>query len=576
MRHGFKAGLMILALALGSAGAMATQTLDMRGLEYSSPSGAYLAGRYAAKVHDTEYAAAFFARALDEDPGNPILIERAFLLDLSAGNMNRAAELAGQIAKTNPRHRLAQLMLGVKSLREGHWSDARKFLANTAFTPIGELSSSLLTAWSYAAEGKYDEAEKALKFLDKNTSLANFRLFHKALIADMLGRRDDADKNFAKTYDAAGPSLRVVQAYGNYLERSGGRKKAIQIYQTFLDKTQRNPLVVAALEGAKKGVRPDPLIADANAGVAEALFGIASALTDEQSIDIALIYDQIALWIRPDYPVAQMLQGEIYEDVKRYENAVEAFRSLPQTSPLMPSAQLRIANDLDDLGRTDDAIAGLDKLIAKEPNNYDALYTRGNIQRAHERWAEAADSYTRALARIPSPGKRHWTVYYFRGIAYERSDQWPKAEADFKKALQLRPDQPAVLNYLGYSWIEKGMNLDKALAMVKKAVDLRPNDGYIVDSLGWAYYHLGNYAEATKYLERAVQLRPEDATINEHLGDAYWRVGRKLEAKFQWAHARDSKPDAKELKGILKKLSDGLPPPKQFKPADNGKAPDRT
>jgi tetratricopeptide (TPR) repeat protein len=237
---------------------------------------------------------------------------------------------------------------------------------------------------------------------------------------------------------------------------------------------------------------------------------------------------------------------------------------------------LRIANDLDDLGRTDEAIAGLDKLIAAEPDNYDALYTRGNIQRAHERWAEAADSYTRALARIPSPGKRHWTVFYFRGIAYERSDQWPKAEADFKKALRLQPDQPAVLNYLGYSWIEKGMNLDKALAMVKKAVDLRPNDGYIVDSLGWAYYHLGDYAEATKYLERAVALRPEDATINDHLGDAYWRVGRKLEAKFQWAHARDSKPDPKELKVILKKLSDGLPPLQELKPAANGKAPDRT
>jgi len=575
MRHGFKAGLVILALALGSGGAMATQTLDLRGLEYSSPSGAYLAGRYAAKVHDSEYAAEFFARALDEDPGNPILVERAFLLDLSAGNMDRAAELAGEIAKSNPRHRLAQLMLGVKSLREGHWSEARAF-PTTAYTPIGELSASLLTAWSYAAEGKYDEAEKALKFLEQNSSLANFRLFHKALIADLLGRRADADKNFAKTYEAAGTSLRVVQAYGNYLERSGRRAKAIEIYRAFLTKTQRNPLVVAALDAAKKGVRPAPLIANANAGIAEVLFGIASALSDEQSIDIALIYDQLALWVRPDYPVAQMLQGEIYEDVKRYENAVEAFRSVPRTSPLMPTAQLRIANDLDDLGRTDEAIAGLDKLIAAEPDNYDALYTRGNIQRAHERWAEAADSYTRALARIPSPGKRHWTVFYFRGIAYERSDQWPKAEADFKKALQLQPDQPAVLNYLGYSWIEKGMNLDKALAMVKKAVDLRPNDGYIVDSLGWAYYHLGDYAEATKYLERAVGLRPEDATINEHLGDAYWRVGRKLEAKFQWAHARDSKPDPDQLKAILKKLSEGLPPPQQMKPAANNKAPDRT
>ncbi len=576
MRRGLQAGLMVLAVALGGGSALSAQSLDMKGLEYSSPSGAYLAGRYASRVHDTEYAAEFFARALDEDPHNQVLIERAFLLDLSAGNMNRAEDLAGQIAAVNPRQRLAQLMLGVKAEREGRWADARGYLANTAFTPIGELSSSLLSAWSYAAEGKYDEAEQALKVSDEKSTLANFRFFHMALIADVLGRKADAEKFYRKTYNAAGTSLRVVETYGNYLQRNGHSAEAIKIYEQFLNKIQRNPLVLSALEEARKGTKPAPLIANANAGIAEVLFGIASALSDEQSIDISLIYSHLALWIRPDYPVAQMLLGEIYEDIKRYDNAITAFKSLPESSPLVPAAQLRIANDLDDLGRTDEAIATLDALIAKDSTNYDALYSRGNILRAHERWAEAADSYTRALARIATPDKQHWTVFYFRGIAYERSGEWGKAETDFKTALKLRPDQPAVLNYLGYSWIEKGQNLDKALAMVKKAVDLRPNDGYIVDSLGWAYYHLGNYVDATRYLERAVELRPEDATINEHLGDAYWRVGRKLEAKFQWAHARDSNPDPKALKVILKKLSDGLPPVEELKPAENGKQPNRT
>ena len=576
MRRGLQAGLMALAVAMGSGGALATQSLDLKGLEYSSPSGAYLAGRYASKMHDADYAAEFFARALDEDPGNPVLIERAFLLDLSAGNFTRAEELATQIAASNPRHRVAQLLLGVKAEREGRWAAARDFLANTAYTPVGELSASLLTAWSYAAEGKYDDAEKALKLLDQSSSLTNFRLFHKSLIADLLGRTADADTYFRQTYAAAGTSLRVVQAYGNYLERSGRTDEAIKVYSTFVEKTQRNPLIVAALEAARKGIKPAPFVADATAGVGEVLFGIASALSDEQSVDISQIYDQLALWVRPDYPVAQMLLGEIYEDMKRFDKAVDAFRTLPQASPLTPAAELRIANDLDDLGRTDEAISGLDALIAREPDNYDALYTRGNILRGHERWKEAADSYTRALERLKTPNKQQWTLYYFRGISYERSGDWPKAEADFKTALKMQPDQPAVLNYLGYSWIEKRQNLGEALAMVKKAVDLRPNDGYIVDSLGWAYFHLGDFEQAAKYLERAVQLRPEDPTINDHLGDAYWRVGRKLEAKFQWAHARDSKPDPADLKVILKKLSDGLQPPQELQPAENGKEPNRT
>ena len=576
MHRGLQAGLVVLAVALGSGGAAAARVLDLEGLEYSSPSGAYLAGRYASKVHDVEYAAEFFARALEDDPDNPVLIERAFLLDLSAGNFARAEDLAAQIAATNPRHRIAQLVLGVKALREARWGEARKFLANTAYTPVGELSASLLTAWSFAAEGNYAEAEKALAVLDQSSSLANFRHFHLALIADLLGRAGDVDRLYGQTYDAAGTSLRVIEAYGNYLERAGRGAEAVTVYRQFLDTTQRNPLVAASLAGAEKGIAPAPFVADVAAGVGEVLFGIASALSDEQSIEISLVYARLALSVRPDFPVAQMLLGEIYEDMKRYDSAVEAFKSLPAASPLTPAAELRIASDLDELGRTEEAIARLDTLVDRQPDNYDALYTRGNILRGHERWLEAADSYTRALKRIAMPGKQHWTVFYFRGIAHERDGQWPAAEADLKKALELQPEQPAVLNYLGYSWIEKRLNLDEALAMVEKAVELRPNDGYIVDSLGWAHFQIGNFEEAVRYLERAVELRPEDPTINDHLGDAYWRIGRRLEAKFQWAHARDSKPEPKDLTVIEKKLGDGLPDLLEIKPANNGKAPDRT
>ena len=198
-------------------------------------------------------------------------------------------------------------------------------------------------------------------------------------------------------------------------------------------------------------------------------------------------------------------------------------------------------------------------MIAENPKDLEAIMALGNVLRSHKEFAECADNYTKAIDLVKNPTKANWTLFYFRGICYERSKEWPKAEADLKKALELYPDQPHVLNYLGYSWIDQGVNLDKGMEMIKLAVSKRPDDGYIVDSLGWAYYRLGNYEEAVKQLEKAIELKPEDPTINDHLGDAYWRVGRVLEAHFQWAHARDLKPDPDDLPKILAKLKGGLP-----------------
>jgi tetratricopeptide (TPR) repeat protein len=218
-----------------------------------------------------------------------------------------------------------------------------------------------------------------------------------------------------------------------------------------------------------------------------------------------------------------------------------------------------MASNLDALDRADEAEKHLTTLIKQSPDDLEAITGLGNVLRGRKKFAECADVYSKAVALIAKPEKANWVTFYFRAICYERSKQWPKAEADLKKALELFPEQPHLLNYLGYSWIDQGTNLDEGMAMIKKAVQQRPDDGYIVDSLGWAYYRLGNYEDATKQLERAIELKPEDLTINDHLGDAYWRIGRVLEARFQWAHARDLKPDPEELPKIEAKLKDGLP-----------------
>jgi Flp pilus assembly protein TadD len=239
---------------------------------------------------------------------------------------------------------------------------------------------------------------------------------------------------------------------------------------------------------------------------------------------------------------------------------------VPVTSPLHKDAQIQASLVLDGMGQSADAIKRLEALVAARPHDVDALSALAGVQRSAKMYQEAASTYTNAISAVGIPNRDDWTLFYFRGICFERAKEWPKAEDDFKKALELFPDQPLVMNYLGYSWVDQGVNLEEAFKMLRRAVELRPNDGYIVDSLGWAHYKLGQYVEAAQTLERAVDLKPSDPVLNDHLGDAYWRVNRRTEAKFQWNHARDMNPDPEDLPQIIRKIEAGLPDPNRGGP----------
>jgi tetratricopeptide (TPR) repeat protein len=288
------------------------------------------------------------------------------------------------------------------------------------------------------------------------------------------------------------------------------------------------------------------------------LFGLGAALGRQGGEDLGLVYLNLALYLEPEHPLALLSLGDLYESLKKPELAIDAFSRLPASSPLKRNAEIQRALNLDALERVDEARERLVGLVDKYPDDLEAITALGNVLRARKRYAEAAEVYSKGVALIKEPSRQNWTLFYFRGICFERSKQWPLAEKDFLKSLELNPDQPQVLNYLGYSWVDQGVNLDKGLEMVKKAVELRPNDGYIVDSLGWAYFRLGRYDDAVKELERAIELRPEDPVINDHLGDAYWKTGRRLEANFQWRHSVDLKPEPEDLPAIKAKLVDGL------------------
>ena len=540
----------------------------------NSLSGNYLAGRIAADANDADQAAQFLTEALKLDPGNGQLAERLFQIHVSSGQLEPAERLAEDVLSYNSQHRLARLVLGLKSFRDGDTNKAREHFAEAAYTPVGELTSALLTAWTYVADNSLNAALTELDKLDANESFANFKTFHAALVADVLNSAVRTEASYKKAYAEAGTSLRVTQAYGNYLERNGRAKEAVEIYKTFLSGSEGNQLVTAALKRAESGQKPDAFINDALMGAGEALFSLAAAMNDDRSNDVAQIYAQLAIAAKADKAVTYTLLGDVMASGRNYQGAIDAYEAVPADSVLHANAQTEVAVNLQRLERTEEAEKHLRALALAEPRNFDALVTLGNLMRNSEKYKEADAAYSQAVALIDKPERQHWSVFYYRGIARERLKTWPEAEADFRKALELAPDEPSVLNYLGYSLIDMNMKLDEAINMVRKAVEAKPNDGYIVDSLGWAYYKLGDYEEALVHLERAVDLRAGDPIIAEHLGDVYWRVGRKLEARFQWQHAKDNKPEPEDLKRIEDKLKNGMPDlPPPVKPADNSKAP---
>ncbi len=529
------------------------------GFSRTSASGSFLAARHAGGQKDAAAAAAYYRAALRGDPRNGELLGRTFLAVLANGEVEDAVKLAERVLQVDKTDRIARLVLGVRAIKQKQYPVARRELAQSIRGPITDLAATLLSAWTMASP---TEARAATDSIDKLAGAEWYAIFkdlHAALIFDLAGQRKDAGKRFERAYKVDPTALRVVQSYGSFLARQGNNAEALKVFAAFDEALPRHPLIVEAVNEINAGKKPAPMVDTPQAGAAEVLYGLGSALGRRGGEDLGLIYLQLALYLAPAHPLALLSLGDLYEAIKKPELANKVYERVPLGSPLQRNAQIQLAINLDTLDRTDEAKASLEKLIAANPGDLEAIMALGNILRGRKQFAECGDVYSKGVDTITKTEKSNWVIYYFRGICLERAKQWPKAEADLKKSLELFPDQPHVLNYLGYSWIDQGSNLDEGMRMIKRAVEQRADDGYIVDSLGWAHYRLGNMEEAVKQLERAVELKPEDPTINDHLGDAYWRVGRVLEARFQWSHARDLKPEPEDLVKIEAKLKSGLP-----------------
>jgi tetratricopeptide (TPR) repeat protein len=521
--------------------------------------GSYLAARHASVERDASSAAAFYRSALRTDPKNNELLDRAFISSVADGDIDEAVKLAERILTIDKSNRVARLVVGVHDLKVKKYATAQTNINQSIRGPITDLVATLLSGWAAYGAG---DAKSAVANIDKLTGPEWYPLFkdlHAGMILELSGKEKDAGTRFERAYKLDDSMLRITEAYARWMSRNKDAASATVLYEAFDKKLARHPLIQEGLRETRAGKKLPPLVDSAQAGAAEALYGIGATLTRRGGEDLALVYLQLALYLQPTHPLALLSLADLYESVKRPQMAIKVYEKVPSSSPLKRNAQIQLAVDLDSADRTDEAIKILKGVVTEDPKDLEAIMALGNIERGRKKFSDCGATYSQGVDVLPAGNDKANSVwYYYRGICEERSKQWGKAEADMKKALELQPDQPHVLNYLGYSWIDQGVNLDEGMKMIKRAVEQRPDDGYIVDSLGWAYYRIGNYEEAVKNLERAIDLKPEDPTINDHLGDAYWRVGRVLEAKFQWSHARDLKPEPDDLPKIEAKIANGL------------------
>ena len=553
------AAIVGVAAILSLPSALAAQPPSQQEIIHANAAGSYLAARHAGAERDSATAAAYYLNVLKLDPHNPDLLSRTFLSVLTDGDIEEAAKLADRLLQIDRTDRIARLVVGVRALKQKQYSLARQNFSQSVRGPVTDLAATLLSAWAIAGGGDTRGAVDAIDKLSGPDWYGIFKDLHAGLIFDVANSKKDAGKRFERTYKLDPSALRTVEAYGRYLSRNAGKDDALKVYQDFDKVLPGHPVIKEEEKQVAAGDKLPPLVDSSQAGGAEALYGLGATIGRRGGEDLALIYLQLALYLEPSHPMALLSLGDLYEELKKPELAIKAYERIPASSPLSRNAEIQMAVDLDSLDRTDEAKKRLAHVIAEHPKDTEAILELGNIQRGRKDFAGCADTYGKAIDTVPHPEKSNWVMFYFRGICYERSHQWPSAEADMKKALELFPDQPLVLNYLGYSWVDQGVHLDDGMSMIRRSVEQRPDDGYIVDSLGWAYFRLGNYDEAVKNLERAVELKPEDPTINDHLGDAYWRVGRILEAHFQWSHAKDLKPEPEDLPKIEEKLKNGLP-----------------
>jgi len=528
-----------------------------------SLSGSYLAALTANKSRDLSAAALYYDRALAADPENVALVERAFLLRLADGKVEDAVKFTNAILERDPQNRFARMVLGAIALKKKSFKKAVNEFSQIQEGPLARLTGVLLHAWTLAGDGNYDGALDLLNKLEGPEWYTTFRHYHSGLIAELADKNELAAQNLKAAYEADPNVLRTTEAFARFQLRNGMEEEGKKLVKQLSDRLSNRPNIDELAADIAANRKPKRFVMTAQQGAMEVLFGLGSAIGREGGEEVSYVYLNLAAYLAPEDAQPRLALAELLEADEQFQRAIDNYAAISDTSIHKTNALIRTAFAYNSLDKLDEARKLMVDLIKRQPDNLIALTSYGNILRSHDLFDEGRAIYTDAIRQIgATPQEQDWALYYSRGITNERTKRWSEAEADFRQALKLSPNQPQVLNYLGYSFIDMGLNYDEAIQMIKTAVRLRPDDAFIIDSLGWAYFKLKDYKNAVLNLERAVELRPQDPILNDHLGDAYWHIGRKLEAVFQWSHARDLDPLPEDKEKIVKKIENGFIPDK--------------
>jgi tetratricopeptide (TPR) repeat protein len=551
-------GAMLTALA---AGADTPPTTEPMPEMLPSPLGHYLASRFAQETGDLGTAVNLLGFALAADPDNIQLLRTDYNLMVSEGRMSEALAVAKRLEAAGALDGVARVGLAIDRAKAGDYAGADRYLDSIKGEGLERFLKPMLRAWTQLDLGGLAAAEKTLRPLGAVSGFEPLYQLQLGLLADNAGQAKEAGEHYAKAMQlASDQAFRMIEIVANFDLRQGEKKEALALYDSFDEGHPNNLLTPPLRKAAESGAKPQPLVATALDGMGEALFQLSVLLQTEASNDAALLLVRLALEAQSEDPIYQALLADTLDAQNRTAEALAAYRAVPADAPYGWQAQIKVGEELHRLGRDTEAVADLKKLVASRPDRSEAAIALGDILRGTKQFAGAVKAYDTAIERLGPARPEDWAVYYFRGIALERSGRWTLAEKDLKKALELQPDHPYVLNYLGYTWVDHGEHLKEAIKMLQKAVEQKPDDGFIVDSLAWAYYRLGQYDKAVIYQEKAVSLEPGDSVLNDHLGDIYWKVGRRNEARFQWQRALAFKPDADRVAPIEAKLQHGLEP----------------
>ncbi|KPU83345.1 hypothetical protein JI58_09295 [Marinosulfonomonas sp. PRT-SC04] len=541
-----------LALTLGLAVALPASLASADGL-----AGAYLAARHASYFSDYKAGAEYYTKALMRDPSSAFLMENALVSFVGLGEVKRAVPVARKMAADGVVSQISRMVLLVDLAQK---QDYDKLIAMIeGGDTIGPLVDGLAMAWAEIGRGKMSAALEHFDEIAAGKGTRGFGLYHKALALASVGDFEGAEKIFAG--DKNGPlpvTIGGVLAHVEMLSQLERNQGALAL-MTEVFGVENDPRIVKVrreLEAGEKLVFST--VTSPSEGLAEVFYSVGNALKDEADHGYTLVYARMAEYLNPKHIDALLMSAGLLEQLEQYDLATQAYNRVPRDSPAFHAAELGRAEALRNAGKEEAAIEVLEQL-AKSHGDLPSVHSSlGNALRRLERYGEAAQAYSNALDLLGETVAGDWFLYYTRGISYERTDEWEKADADFRMALKLKPNQPQVLNYLGYSLLEKNIKLDEALGMIERAVLVMPNDGYITDSLGWALYRLRRFKEAAGYMERAAELTPNDPIVSDHLGDTLWAVGRHLEAEFQWHRAMSFKPEVDDAIRIRRKLEVGL------------------